>query len=164
MLQAAAATRLAAGTKDASPWAALAGFRLNAPRDLAVRLQSGGRTYEVVADAGPSASTLASGGHVVVFEDGEAFDFTDLVAADDEEATSGDGVIRSPMPGRIVAIMALAGATVAKGAPLVTLEAMKMEHVLVAPFDGVVAEVRTAAGDQVSEGAVLVRLDGGDDA
>ena len=101
---------------------------------------------------------------MVVFEDGEAFDFTDPVAADDEEATSGDGVIRSPMPARIVAIMALAGATVAKGAPLVTLEAMKMEHVLVAPFDGVVAEVRTAAGDQVSEGAVLVRLDGGDDA
>ena len=42
--------------------------------------------------------------------------------------------------------------------PLVTLEAMKMEHALTAPFDGAVAEVRCAVGDQVTEGALLVRL------
>jgi 3-methylcrotonyl-CoA carboxylase alpha subunit len=48
---------------------------------------------------------------------------------------------------------------VEKGAPLVTLEAMKMEHALKAPFDGRVAELKVAAGDQVSEGALLVRLE-----
>ena len=159
VLGAAAAARLAAETADASPWTALAGFRLNAPRDLTVRLQSGGRAYEAVADAPARASALVSDGHVVAFEDGEVFDFTDPVAADDEETASGDGVIRSPMPGRIVAVLSEAGAKVAKGAPLLTLEAMKMEHVLTAPFDGVVAELRAAAGDQVSEGAVLARLD-----
>ena len=51
-----------------------------------------------------------------------------------------------------------AGDTVAKGQPLVTLEAMKMEHALTAPFDATVDEVGVALGQQVSEGAVLVRL------
>jgi 3-methylcrotonyl-CoA carboxylase alpha subunit len=63
------------------------------------------------------------------------------------------------MPGRIVAVHVAAGEAVAKGAPLVTLEAMKMEHGLVAPFAGTVAEVAAAAGAQVAEGTVLVRLE-----
>jgi propionyl-CoA carboxylase alpha chain/3-methylcrotonyl-CoA carboxylase alpha subunit len=163
VLRAAAAARLSNGPKGVSPWEALPGFRLNAPAELAVRLQSGGQVFTASAEAAPVASTLTRDGHVVVFEGGDAFDFTDPMTLDDEEAASGDGVIRSPMPGRIVAILAEAGAAVAKGAPLITLEAMKMEHVLTAPFDGVVAEVRAAAGDQVSEGAVLARLDGGDE-
>jgi len=48
------------------------------------------------------------------------------------------------------------GKAVAKHAPLVILEAMKMEHVLVAPAAGVIDEIRVAAGDQVAEGTVLV--------
>jgi 3-methylcrotonyl-CoA carboxylase alpha subunit len=52
-----------------------------------------------------------------------------------------------------------AGEAVARGQPLVTLEAMKMEHTLTAPFDGTVADVAAAAGDQVSEGVVLARLE-----
>ena len=52
-----------------------------------------------------------------------------------------------------------AGEAVTRGKPLVTLEAMKMEHTLTAPFDGQVTEVSAAAGDQVSEGVVLVRLE-----
>ena len=43
----------------------------------------------------------------------------------------------------------------AKGAPVVVLEAMKMEHALVAPFDGVVESVSVGVGDQVGEGTVL---------
>ena len=41
---------------------------------------------------------------------------------------------------------------------LLTLEAMKMEHVLKAPRDGVIADIAVEAGAQVKEGAVLVRL------
>jgi len=47
------------------------------------------------------------------------------------------------------------GDTVAKGQPVVVLEAMKMEHALVAPFDGVVETVGVAVGDQVTDGTVL---------
>jgi len=47
---------------------------------------------------------------------------------------------------------------VTKGQPLLTLEAMKMEHALTAPFDGTVEELAVALGAQVSEGALLVKL------
>jgi 3-methylcrotonyl-CoA carboxylase alpha subunit len=50
------------------------------------------------------------------------------------------------------------GASVAKGAPLVILEAMKMEHSIAAPHDGKVAEIHFRAGEQVNEGAELLRL------
>ena len=62
------------------------------------------------------------------------------------------------MPGKIVALLVAAGDKVAKGQPLLTLEAMKMEHTLTAPFDGVVSDLSVAAGDQVSEGVALARL------
>ena len=95
----------------------------------------------------------------MVFEDGQTFAFGGTQAGAGPEAGGGDGVVRSPMPGRIVAVQAKAGQVVSRGEPLVTLEAMKMEHVLTAPFDGVVAELAAEAGSQVAEGAVLARLD-----
>jgi len=48
------------------------------------------------------------------------------------------------------------GQEVAKGAPLVVLEAMKVELTIRAPADGRVEAVRCAVGDQVAEGAELV--------
>jgi 3-methylcrotonyl-CoA carboxylase alpha subunit len=48
---------------------------------------------------------------------------------------------------------------VAQGAPLVVLEAMKMEHTIVAPAKGVVRAVNCAVGDRVAEGTDLVDLD-----
>lgn len=44
------------------------------------------------------------------------------------------------------------------GQPLVTLEAMKMEHVLTAPFDGTVTDLKAETGGQVAEGIALVRI------
>ncbi len=70
-----------------------------------------------------------------------------------------DGKLLAPMPGRVVQLAVLSGQRVAKGAPVVTLEAMKMEHGLTAPFDAVVAEAPVAVGQQVAEGALLVRLE-----
>ena len=62
------------------------------------------------------------------------------------------------MPGKVTAISVAAGDTVIKGQPLLTLEAMKMEHALTAPFDGTVSELSATLGGQVSEGAVLAVL------
>ena len=70
------------------------------------------------------------------------------------EAAS-DGSLRAPMPGKVVATPAAAGDTVAKGSPIVVVEAMKMEHALTAPFDGVVESVSVAVGEQVADGTVL---------
>jgi len=66
------------------------------------------------------------------------------------------GSLVSPMPGTVVRVDAVVGASVVAGTPLVTLEAMKMEHTLRAPHTGTISEVRVAVGDQVDTGAVLV--------
>jgi 3-methylcrotonyl-CoA carboxylase alpha subunit len=69
-----------------------------------------------------------------------------------------DGKLTAPMPGKVIAVAVEAGTRVARGAPLLVMEAMKMEHTIVAPADGVVAELLYGVGDQVAEGAELVRF------
>jgi acetyl/propionyl-CoA carboxylase alpha subunit len=145
--------------RDGSPWTSLTGFRMNSRPHLAVRLQHGEEVLTAEPDKARGPDTLLSGGRIVVFEDGDAYAFTDPRPREDEEAAASDGAIRAPMPGKVVQVQAKAGARVAKGAPLATLEAMKMEHALAAPFDATVAEVAVSAGEQVDEGALLVRLD-----
>ncbi|RAK56909.1 acetyl/propionyl/methylcrotonyl-CoA carboxylase subunit alpha [Phenylobacterium deserti] len=143
-----------------SPWRELAGFRLNAPPQQAVRLFLDGKAVmaEPSETAGSRSVLLTDENDIVVFEHGEAFRFT--LAPDVSRAgeAGGDGQIRSPMPGKVTALSVEAGARVTKGQPLLVLEAMKMEHAMSAPFDGLVEEVSVSVGAQVSEGAVLVRL------
>ena len=68
------------------------------------------------------------------------------------------GSLLTPLPGTIVAVHVAKGQKVARGAPLVTVEAMKMEHTLTAPYDGVVARIAFGLSDRVQAGAVLVEL------
>jgi 3-methylcrotonyl-CoA carboxylase alpha subunit len=51
------------------------------------------------------------------------------------------------------------GAVVEKGAPLIVMEAMKMEHTIGAPAAGKVTEVLYGVGDQVADGAQLLVLE-----
>ncbi len=79
-----------------------------------------------------------------------------LHAALPEEVVSGR--LTAPMPGNILAVLVVAGERVALGAPLMILEAMKMEHTISAPLEGVVERVNFAAGEQVVEGAELLAI------
>jgi 3-methylcrotonyl-CoA carboxylase alpha subunit len=151
---------------EETPWSALGGFRLNAPKTERVSLCHGGvtRTIEAGAHLPLEGVATAEGGQVLVFADGQAFAFAlpgSGGAAGGAHALDGD--ITSPMPGRVIALDAEPGAKVARGQKLVTLEAMKMEHSLTAPFDGIVTEVNAAEGAQVSEGTLLVRIEKGAD-
>ena len=83
-----------------------------------------------------------------------------LAAADAVE--EGGGRLTAPMPGRIVRVWCKTGARVARGAPLLTVEAMKMEHTVTAPSDGRVARIKFAVGDQVDEGESLVDFEAAD--
>ncbi|PLY57661.1 acetyl/propionyl/methylcrotonyl-CoA carboxylase subunit alpha [Herbaspirillum sp. BH-1] len=68
------------------------------------------------------------------------------------------GRLTAPMPGKIVALLVQKGASVAQGAPLLIMEAMKMEHTIAAPSAGVVEDLLYAVGDQVTEGAQLLEF------
>lgn len=73
------------------------------------------------------------------------------------------GSLVAPMPGTVIRVAAEVGASVERGAPLVWIEAMKMEHKVVADAAGVLSDLRVAAGDQVQAGALLAVVDTGDD-
>jgi 3-methylcrotonyl-CoA carboxylase alpha subunit len=66
------------------------------------------------------------------------------------------GRLTAPMPGKIVAVLVEQGHRVSKGAPLLIMEAMKMEHTIAAPADGVIDDLLYLVGDQVAEGAQLL--------
>jgi len=68
--------------------------------------------------------------------------------------------LTAPMPGKVVALLATPGQAVEKGAPLLILEAMKMEHTITAPKNGLLKSFRYAVGDQVADGAELVEFVG----
>jgi acetyl-CoA/propionyl-CoA carboxylase biotin carboxyl carrier protein len=74
------------------------------------------------------------------------------------DASAHDGDITSPMPGSVIAVHAVTGATVKKGEPLVVVEAMKMEHTLTAPMDGTVADVLVRVGQQVAVDELLAQV------
>jgi propionyl-CoA carboxylase alpha chain len=77
----------------------------------------------------------------------------------DPTATAEPGSLLAPMPGVVTRLHVETGEQVAAGTPILTLEAMKMQHEIRAPVDGVVARLATAEGTQVDAGAVLAVVD-----
>jgi 3-methylcrotonyl-CoA carboxylase alpha subunit len=69
---------------------------------------------------------------------------------------AGVGRLTAPMPGKITQVLVAAGDTVKRGAALLVVEAMKMEHTITAPMDGLIDRVRYAVGDLVEDGAELI--------
>jgi geranyl-CoA carboxylase alpha subunit len=75
-------------------------------------------------------------------------------------ATGGsDGRVRAAMNGRVVAVLVTQGERVAAGQPLMTLEAMKMEHVHSAPVSGTISTIDVVEGEQVTAGKIVVEIE-----
>tara|TARA_B110000116_G_C16783801_1_gene559771 strand:+ start:1169 stop:1705 length:537 start_codon:yes stop_codon:yes gene_type:complete len=68
------------------------------------------------------------------------------------------GGLTSPMPGKIITVMASVGEPVDKGQTLLILEAMKMENRICSPVDGIVSAIHYGVGDQVNQGAILIAI------
>jgi len=155
-----------AGDPEFDRLAGLYGFRLNADRDLRVRLDVNGHEQVVNYDYGAHAAYWEADGRwtqlgreTVLFEDGAAFLTAPHAVRGRAGGGSSDGILSAPMPGRVISVEVTEGEAVKAGQKLVVIEAMKMEQALVAPFDGVVAELKAVAGAQVSEGSLLVRIE-----
>ena len=80
--------------------------------------------------------------------------WVDPFGGDDEEQVGEDRIV-APLPGTVVALLAEIGAKLDKGAPILTLEVMKMEQTLRAPFAGVLKAINCKVGDIVGEGVEL---------
>ncbi|MCZ7377954.1 ATP-binding protein [Micromonospora sp. WMMC250] len=92
-----------------------------------------------------------------VFVDGPdgAASLTELPRLPLPTAEVAAGSLLAPLPGAVSRVHVQVGQRVAAGEPLLTLEAMKLEHPVLAPTDGVVAELPVPAGGQVRTGDVL---------
>jgi 3-methylcrotonyl-CoA carboxylase alpha subunit len=104
-----------------------------------------------VFDADPVLHLFRDGRHVTL--NLERTDDALQVARGTEQ-----GSLLTPLPGTIVAVHVAAGQQVVRGTPLVTVEAMKMEHTLTAPYDGVVSRIAFGIKDRVQAGAILIEL------
>jgi len=108
--------------------------------ELAVTLDRVTSRYAVVHSGGQV--WLAADGRVVALREHERLHST-------IEGAAGDGAVTAPMPGTVTLVQAAVGDRVEAGAPLLVVEAMKMEHVLTAPLAGTVTELGVTAGQQV---------------
>ncbi len=107
-----------------------------------------------------SATAIATAAGWTIFLDGRMWTFDPIDplrrAAAEHRVRGG---LTAPMSGRVVAHFVAPGTMVALGAPLMAMEAMKMEHVVKAPAAGRVASFLHAPGDQVSEGEELLKFE-----
>lgn len=108
-----------------------------------------GNVYDVTVEEGAAGSTPVA-----------APKAAPKAAAPKAAAPAGAGAVKitAPMPGKIVAVKANAGAAVKKGQVILVLEAMKMENDVVAPQDGTLASVDVATGASVEAGSVLATM------
>lgn len=159
------AARMLVSNRTNDPWTALAGFRIAAPLHAGVSVQVAGVSYVVAIDPATeptgTSATMADGERVL-FVEGQAWPFGPPRADRSGDGASSDGMILSPMPGRVIAVDVALGDKVKKGQRLVVIEAMKMEQGLVAPFDGVITELKATIDAQVSEGALLAQVEKGE--
>lgn len=116
----------------------------------------GGKSYalSLEGDSNEVAATLAGHRYDVSLED----ERERAAHAAERAAGKSGGIVKAVMPGVVVDVLVKPGDTVAKGASLLILSAMKMQNEIGAPTDGVVAEVHVATGQTVSAGVKLVTL------
>jgi len=108
-----------------------------------------------------SARFFRDGDRLYILHRGVTFAVRDLTLATPTAATAtgSDGKVRAAMNGRVVAVLVKAGERVTAGQPVMTLEAMKMEHVHAAPIAGTILAIDVAEGEQVTTGRVVVEIE-----
>ena len=108
-----------------------------------------------------SAKFLRDGAMLYVLYRGITLAIRDLTLAAPAAAaaTGSDGKVRAAMNGRVVAVLVQPGERVAAGQPVMTLEAMKMEHVHTAPVAGTISAIDVIEGEQVTTGRIVVEIE-----
>ncbi|MFL4969119.1 MAG: acetyl/propionyl/methylcrotonyl-CoA carboxylase subunit alpha [Xanthobacteraceae bacterium] len=172
------AERIAARSEDArSPWDLGDSFQLSGSRSVSIPVRVDGEsalaqvTYRPGDAVGGAAKAEVSVDGVDVAADALAIDApgaayvwragrqTVVRLKDveiDVEHLDGDGLVRAPMHGKLLAVLVEPGAAVNKGQRVAVVEAMKMEHSLIAPIAGRVGEIAATAGNQIAEGAKIM--------
>ncbi|PIT05009.1 3-methylcrotonyl-CoA carboxylase [Bradyrhizobium nitroreducens] len=126
-------------------------------RELAFTIAAKHGGFDLTLDGVKSSVAAVIDGHELYLRTRNGrFDlhWVDPFGGETEEQTGADK-IAAPLPGTVVAVLAEEGAKLEKGAPILTLEVMKMEQTLRAPYAGVLKSIKCKVGDIVQEGVEL---------
>jgi 3-methylcrotonyl-CoA carboxylase alpha subunit len=137
------------------------GYRLDVPSGtVAAYSEDDGRIS--IDGVRRRAAVVRNGAELTVILHGDNYllHYVDPLAPPRTES-GGDDRLTAPIPARVARVLVQAGDVVNKGAPLVVLEAMKMEMTLAAPMDGTIAAVRHGVDEMVEEGAELITFAAG---
>ncbi len=125
------------------------GIEIVATRPDEMELRIGGKVHVV--------PYVVQGTTISFAFDGEIW-FAEVTEKGGRKVRQRDHSTEAPMPGVVLKILVKQGDVVAKGAPLLILEAMKMEHQVLAPRDGTIASVNCVEGELVQPGVELVTM------
>jgi 3-methylcrotonyl-CoA carboxylase alpha subunit len=151
---------------DPDPWRS--GWRLNAAPTIRLSAEDQTRTVQLVPSSAADSVDLVRVGDTVHLDlAGRSVAFRLAAPPDVDRAAQaaaaahagGPADLIAPMPGRVLLLHATVGTAVEAGDPIITLEAMKMEHAVAAPIAGRISELRVALGAQVQRGQVLAVVD-----
>jgi 3-methylcrotonyl-CoA carboxylase alpha subunit len=159
--------------EEYSPWSARDGFQLGGRREISLPILVDGEDAQAVIAYGNDGPRLTvhgvepatdvhlfrSGAQAYVLRGGRQTRVRIKDFAASTAAGGGDNVIKAPMHGRVLELLAGIGDRVVFGQRLAVIEAMKMEHTLRAPFAAVVKELPVSTGAQVIEGAPIMVLE-----
>ncbi len=118
-----------------------------------------GKSYNVEhvgIDTTEKTVTIKVNGNLYTLEVKDRFDLLLEEMGMDNLAAAKVSELKAPMPGLVLSIEVEAGQAVAKGEPLIVLEAMKMENVIKSPEDVVVKTVNVNQGVAVEKNQVLI--------
>jgi acetyl-CoA/propionyl-CoA carboxylase biotin carboxyl carrier protein len=147
------------------------GWRLNGPATIRLVAEGVERSVAVVSEGGAFATEAESvvvdgvahldlAGRSVAFRVALPPDVDRAARHASAHAGAGGPIeVVSPMPGSVVRVHAAVGDAVETGDPLVTLEAMKMEHAIMSPSAGRVVELGASPGGQVARGDVVAVIE-----
>ena len=146
------------------------GFRLNAAPTIRLVSDDETRTVRLSPGSARTRAEIVRAGDTVHLDfAGRSTPFRVASPPDVDRAASaaaaqagGRSELVAPMPGQVLTIHVAVGAAVDTDDPIVTLEAMKMEHVVGAPRPGRVTAISVGEGDQVTRGDVLGVVDDAD--
>jgi 3-methylcrotonyl-CoA carboxylase alpha subunit len=139
---------------DGNPMPARAELRPASPHGTDLIVTAAGRTVRY--------AYATDGATVWLGSDGRAWALTEQTAAPGRAgpAASADSIVRSPMPGTVLAVHVAVGQQVDGEQAVAVVEAMKMEHTVVAPSAGTVTELTAKPGQQVRMDEPLAVIEG----
>jgi len=131
------------------------------PQDVAQLRADGARRRVRIDGVDENVHAARLGDELIIEHDGALYRFSEVIprGPEDDGPTVGDGKVRSPTIGRLVALPLQVGDSVEPTTVVAVVEAMKIETSLPAGVRGTITEVHAEVGAQVKARRLLVTIE-----